>query len=287
MIQFMFGLLGLKNAMFKKIMANSYSKYPAKIPDSVYRDCNVKLKQIAGRAVWFISPKNVNSKHIMLYLHGGAFYANLSSMHWQWIQQLAVSTHATLVVPDYPLAPENNCETCYAFIDRVYDQILTMFETENLVFMGDSAGATLALGLAQYVATTSKRQPKQIVLFSPWLDADLLNPEIVELDKRDKILNIDALKFAAKQFAHPVELPDYRLSPINGAFASLGEITVFVGTNEIFLADCRLLGDKLSKQGIRYNYFEYPRMFHDWIIVKQLPQTKQVLTYLKNYFEMH
>lgn len=282
LIQFSMGLFGMKKAMEKKILNNAYSKEPADIPSSIISKFIVETAKIDGRKVWTITPKSKGNNAVILFLHGGAYYANISLMHWRLIEELIISTNAVFVVPDYPLAPESSCMDTYMFTDKVYAKIIADFPSNPIVLMGDSSGGGLALGFSQKIRNEKFTQPEKIILFSPWLDVSMTNPEIFRNDKHDKILNINGLKIAGEKYAGDLGLTDFRVSPIFGEFDNLGRISIFTGTNDILLADARRLKDILDKQHIEFDYFEYPKMFHDWVLVAHLKETKEIIKWVTN-----
>ncbi len=276
------GLFSMKRVLEKKIVNNTYSKKPASIPKSFHSNYNIDIEEFKSRKVWTISPKNNNSNTVILFLHGGAYYANITKMHWQLIDQLITNTKATFIVSDYPLAPESTCIDAYQFLDIVYAKLISNFPTKQLVFMGDSAGGGLALGFAQKIGNEEQKKPEQIILFSPWLDVSMANPEIAKFDKCDKILSINGLKIAGKNFAGELDVKDFRVSPIYGDFSNLGKISIFIGTNDVLIADARKFKLLLQNQNIDFNYFEYPGLFHDWVVVKKIRETIDVLDKIKD-----
>ncbi|MFN2395485.1 MAG: alpha/beta hydrolase fold domain-containing protein [Bacteroidales bacterium] len=277
LIHFFMGLFGMKRAMEKKIVNNHYRKKPASIPKSFFRKFNIEVVKYSNRRVWTISPGYSAGNTVILFLHGGAYYANINRLHWTLIKKLINSTNTTFIVPDYPLAPECTYEDTYHFLDTVYANLISDYSSKQIVFMGDSAGGGLALGFAQKIRNEDIKQPSEIFLCSPWLDVSMENPEIARFDKRDKILNVNGLKIAGKNYAGDLDLTDYRVSPLYGDFTKLGKISIFIGTNEIFIADARKLKESLKQQNIGFNYFEYPGMFHDWILISILKETKDAI----------
>ena len=101
---------------------------------------------------------------------------NISKEHWSLIEKLISKTNATIVVPDYPLAPEASCKETYDFIEDLYTRLITDYPAKRIVFMGDSAGGGLAFGFTQQLRDENKKQPDQIIIFSPWLDVTMSNP---------------------------------------------------------------------------------------------------------------
>jgi len=66
----------------------------------------------------------------------------------------------------------------------------------------------------------------------------------------------------------------YLVSPINGSLKGLAPITLFVGTHDILVADCRRLKAKAATEGIAIDYREFEGMVHAWMLL-QLPESKQ------------
>lgn len=282
MIQFVLGLMGMKKAMEKKIETNSYSKKPARIPKSFYKKFTVENQLINKRQVWTINRCNDTSNTVILYLHGGAYYANISTMHWMLVERLLTACSATVMVPDYPLSPESTCADAYNFLDSVYANIIHNYPDKQIVFMGDSSGGGLALGYAAKIKTEPTKQPQQIILFSPWLDVSMDNKEMAKLDASDKILSINGLKTAGKRYAGNFDTKDYRVSPIYADFSNLGKISIFIGTNDLFIVDARRLSKILKEKDIDFNYYEYPEMPHVWVLFSMLKETKDVINKIAN-----
>jgi acetyl esterase/lipase len=277
LIQFFLGLFGMKKQMERKIINNGYVKEPASIPKSMLRKFNVEINEFEGRKAWALSPKKSESNTTILYLHGGAYYANITNLHWQFIEQLLNSKSSTFIVPDYPLAPESTCKDAHQFLDAVYAKLISDYPSNQIIFMGDSAGAGLALGFAQKIKSEGIKQPEQIILLSPWLDVSMSNPEIDKVEGFDKILSVKGLRIAGKNFAGDFDVTDYRVSPIYGDFCNLGRISIFIGTNDILIADAQKFKGLMEGQHIDINYFEYPKMFHDWMIVTNINESKDVI----------
>jgi acetyl esterase/lipase len=271
------GMLNMDGKMERKILENNYPKKAAKIPKSFFRKYEVQEERLNHRTVWEIARKSSDSERIILYLHGGAYYANINTLHWSLIEQLVLKTNSSVIVPDYPLSPEAVCEDVIHFMDELYKRLIIRYSHKQIVFMGDSAGGGIALGFAQKIKNEEVKQPVEIILFSPWLDVSMSNPDLVKFEKDDKILNVNGLKMAGKNYAGSLDVTDYRVSPLYGNFKDLARITVFTGTKDILIADARRCKQLCEGSGIRFNYFEYRDMFHDWVIIAGLKESQDVI----------
>jgi len=273
MLQSFMAIFQMKNSIEKRMKTKKFVHKAAAIPRSLKNSNDYHILQKNKRQIWVLKPKQNASEKVIFYLHGGAYIFNISKYHWNFVEHLLKETYTTIIVPDYPLVPSANCTDVYNFIETIYDEYFKEFPSNEIVFMGDSAGAGLALGFAQNLRNKKKKQPSQIIMLSPWLDVTMSNSGINILEKKDKVLGAKGLKMVGEAYADTTDKMDFRVSPIYGNFYGLGKISVFIGTNELFYADTQELRDLLTKQNIPINYFEYPEMFHDWPIFTKLKES--------------
>ena len=85
-------------------------------------------------------------------------------------------------------------------------KLITDYPTKRIILMGDSAGGGLAFGFVQQLRNENKKQPEQIIIFSPWLDVTMNNPNIELIEKEDKMLSIKGLKNAGQKYAGNLRL---------------------------------------------------------------------------------
>src|SRR5690606_14602752 len=114
------------------------------------------------------------------YLHGGAFCFEITPYHWRLIAEMAERLDARVTVPVYPLAPEHTFREIFAPVMALYRELLRTTPADSIVFMGDSAGANMAVVLTMMAAEAGLPAPGRHVLISPGLDMSLANPMIYE-----------------------------------------------------------------------------------------------------------
>jgi acetyl esterase/lipase len=277
LIQTAMGLFGMKKKTEREMITNGLAKEPARIPDSILKNYNIKETEQSARKIWAVSPVDSLSDLIIIYFHGGAYMSNLRTEHWNLIEKLISKTSAKIIIPDYPLAPEAGCTETYNFIEKLFAGLITEYPDKRIVFMGDSAGGGLALGFVQQLRDKNKKQPDQVIIFSPWLDLTMDNPLLERLDKEDNLLSIAGLKYAGQKYAENLDLKDFRVSPIYGDLTGLCRISLFTGTRDILNADAQKFKQLMKEQNISFNYFEYPDMFHDWVIITSLKESVDVI----------
>ena len=234
----------------------------------------------AGMPVFFLNGKGETPKKLILFLHGGSYMSPPVKEHWRFLDQVTIETGAAVIVPLYPKAPDHQYREAFEKVLSVYEDLLVKADPQNIIIMGDSAGGGLSLAICQLLLEKGLPQPGNIILLSPWLDITMNNPDNAKYEDVDPLLRSRALIRFGKQWAGDADLNNYMLSPINGTLHGLGEISLFVGTRELFLPDARKFKDMASKQGVNINYFEYKNMNHVFPIIP-IPEgkkaTKQII----------
>lgn len=172
---------------------------------------------------------------IVFHIHGGAYYADFYTLHWEFLVKLVERTDATVIVPGFRLIP-------YGTYKEAFDLILPAYEActkldRKLVVMGDSSGGGMAAALALAAKEKGLRLPDELIMISPWVDAALENPDIAQFEEKDLVLPVAPLKVFGKYWAGDLDVRDPKVSPIYGDYASLDHVTVFIGTNEILNPD--------------------------------------------------
>ena len=259
------------------------------IPNENTYTCNIEQKKFMNKNVFILTPKNIEKTELtILYFHGGSYMAEIMQEHWNFLEKVINSTGATVILPDYPLAPKHNYKDVFDMVVPLYNEIVSKINLENLVVMGDSAGGGLALALEEKIVADTKslstqndseeinqgeigmnqdyKLPAKTILISPWLDVRLENPKINEVKKLDKNLNKDTLKLAGIAYAGEDGLNSYLVNPIDGDLSKLKNITIFTGTYDILNPDVHILVQKAEEQGISINIKEYEGASHIWIL---------------------
>lgn len=238
--------------------------------------CDIQEQQINGHLVYTLTPKTGKRSAHIIYTHGGAYVNALRSEHWDMIRKLIEKTGATVTVPIYPLAPEHSYKEAYAFLEKVYRNIITVVPADHIILCGDSAGGGLALGQAMRYRDLGLLLPGRIILFAPWLDVTMSNPRAQELAKEDVMLATPGLILAGRWWAGGDDPRTPRVSPIFGNLADLPPIDIFQGTADMLLADAQLLKDKIAAAGGAVRMFEYPGAFHAFMAATFTPESKDV-----------
>lgn len=239
-----------------------------KIPQKANESCDIETKEFMSRKIFIIKPKTEQlSKKVILYFHGGAYVAEATTLHWDFLEKLANDTKSTIVMPDYPLTPKYTYKDVFNMVEPLYKEIISKVDVKNLVMMGDSAGGGITLALAEKISQNNIQLPSKTILISPWLNVTLTNEKIKEVQKNDKDLNKEKLLIAGISYARDEEgMKSYLVKPINGPLSKLKNVIIYTGTYDILNPDTHLLQEKAKKEGIDIQIKEYEQAPHIWII---------------------
>lgn len=265
----------LDTTRFDKSIVDSQRRRTSKPPAKLYRRNRIRRTDVRGFPCATLSPRGRASGQRVLYLHGGAYVHSIEREHWQFVSRLVDLLGCTVTVPVYPLAPDYHYDETQAVVAEAYERHVAGTDPAQQVIMGDSAGGALALVLARQLQEQGRPQPARLVLISPWLDVTMQDPAVPTLDRRDPYLSTPGLLEAGRMYAGDRDTADPLISPINGTFAGLGRISVFVGTRDVLLLDSRHLHRLTSREGVPIDYFEYQDMFHGWLLLKHLPEARR------------
>ena len=185
---------------------------------------------------------------VIFYCHGGSYIRNFSCFHWRFIQKLMARTGATVVAPDYRLAPRGTWEEAFRLILPCYDRFAAAYPKRKLILMGDSAGGGLAAALAEELLKTGGRLPDELILLSPWTDVTISDPDVEPFLPLDPWLT-PAHRACGRRWAGTVDQRDPRVSPAFGIVKGLRRVTIFVGTREILNPDGVKLFSRLDADG--------------------------------------
>ncbi len=266
---------------YKRLEKNRQINENYTVPKRYIKTYNLDIYKIDGFEV-VVFNKNSTEKNTIFYLHGGAYSEQPLVFHFNFLKKLSKETGAAIVMPIYPKAPNYTFEKTTSMVVNAYLDLIKSVESQYITVMGDSAGASMSLSICQYFNENDIPQPKNIVLFSPVMDAKLDNPDIANYQKKDLMLGLDSLKVKIESYAGGKEnLENYLVSPLFGSFDNLAPITLFMGTAEILLPDARLFVELARQKQIPLDYFEYPNMLHVFALFP-IPEGKEARQIVKD-----
>lgn len=205
----------------------------------------------------------------ILYLHGGGFIHDFAKQHWTYMTSLVEGTGATVIAPQYPLAPQHTWRDSYT-------QLLELGRDVDIV-MGDSAGGNLALLVAQGLVELGIQ--RDAILISPLIDLTLSSAKTAEYDAVDPWLASDGILHAGAAWAGDDDPQE--VSAMFGSFEGLGRVLVFTGTRDTLHPQARQLARRMPAATIvseRDLVHVYPLL--------PIPEAARALSIVENFLRL-
>ena len=197
----------------------------------------------------FYANEGSASGYTVFYIHGGGYEHDFSPFHWMFMKKIVERTDAAIIAPAYLLIPYGTWRQAFDLILPVYQEYAEQHPEKKIILMGDSAGGGLALALAEQMKIDGIRLPDELILLSPWVDCAMENPDMKEYEAKDPWLSKPWLEVCAHYWADDLDIHDYRVSPIFGDMKGISNVTVTVGTREMFNPDVIRFYQSLDKSG--------------------------------------
>ena len=227
-----------------------------------------------GSLQTFIYNGQEEPKATVFYFHGGAYVNQPNNQQLTMAARTAKETGCEVVLMVYPKEPVYTCSDAYEACSSYYLEYIEKKDCGKIVFMGDSAGGGLALGLAECLRDAGEKGPEELILISPWVDVTMSNPDIPKVADLDPMLGTDGLRLMGEVWAGDLDPKDPKVSPIYGNLEGLCDVVLTTGTWEVLYPDTLLLKDKLEKAGVGCTYIEKESMIHCYPICP-VPEAKE------------
>lgn len=248
----------------KRALAEDRKRSDVDPPAALRRELSVQRREVLGSTVWTLAPSGQAASTQLLYLHGGAYFAQITPHHWHLVAELVRASGCAAHVPLYPLAPEHDHRAAERLIDPLYRELAANAGTQPLVVMGESAGAHLALCLVQRMVLAGQPAPRHTVLVSPWLDLSCRIAQQSGRDADDPWLALPGLKEAGRWWAGADEPTAPQLSPLHGPLRDIGGLTLYIGTRDLLFEECQQLCTRAQAAGAPIALHVGQGMLHAW-----------------------
>lgn len=229
-------------AAFRKLTDASEAPVTVKTSDF---DQRAEQKDFEGMPVLYVNG-DAAYKHVIFYIHGGYYVYQMGSEQTTLINRLTRQTNSLAVIPMYKLAPFQTAENGHDLMLRLYEQVCAENADKKIILMGDSAGGGYSLALAENLIKHGMAQPDELILLSPWVDVTMSNPDIADFTDADPMLTVTMGRMSGEAWAGSLSTDDWLVSPIYGDLSQLKNVSIFVGTRELFYPDDTLLYEKLK-----------------------------------------
>ena len=252
---------------------------------SVASKVDFKFFDISGIDSCFASPTSIhNKKHVILYLHGGAYVSGDIKYATGFAGVLAAETNTKVLSIAYRLAPENPFPAALEDAFAAYDYLLgTGYSAKDISLVGESAGGGLIYCLCLLLKRKKMPLPAALVGISPWADLTFSGKSFELNGKKDPSLSEDVLRKHAQDYA-PGQEGNPLVSPVLGDLSGLPPSLLFAGSEEILLDDAKTLADRLTESAGRCELIIEEGLWHAYVLFR-IPEAKKAMIRIVDFLE--
>lgn len=280
----------INNAEFSNNAARKTKEYKSHYKPS--KDFNYTIQQLNGLNYEILEPKQKGSDKVVLLLHGGSYKVPLVDMYRRLAEKISNTlNYCTVYNLDYRVFPKHKhpaqIEDTVAMFQEMRRQGI---EAKNTVFIGDSAGANLALTSTLYMRDNGMDLPSAIICFSLWGDMTNSGKSIVENCYRDPFGGIARMKrvednwnylHRISAFAKELDRSSPYVSPSFADFTGFSPVTLICGEAEMDRSANEMAYENMKKAGVDAELHMFDGMFHDFQLVPFFPETKRAFEIMK------
>jgi acetyl esterase len=233
-------------------------------------------------SVRIVRPPNVSGGlPAIVYVHGAGWVFGNAHTHDRLIRELAVSSQAAVVFPNYSLSPEVKYPTAieenYAVLKWVSEEGASSgLDTRSIAVAGDSVGGNMAAALT--LMAKQRRGPAigQQLLFYPVTDASF-DTESYRQFATGFFLRRDAMQWFWDQYTtDPQQRGQTTASPLRATIEELRGLPralVITAEADVLRDEGEAYANKLRQAGVRVTAARFQGIIHDFVMLNALANT--------------
>lgn len=270
-------------------------------PHGIKINCDISQRCVENIYLYDIIPKiNVNGngsvklRGNIYYFAGGAFQSPPTSDHWKFGNELGMRLRSAgcdviITLVSYPLAPKSPAPVTLPHLQHLYRKLLVEAQEQGrqLLLMGDSAGANVALSIAIQGLNEDPSGPHASAVFAicPAVDLSHENPESFAIDSKDPILRIRHVSQFANIWRAEWDAKDPRISPLFANLTKLAGVIAVHGITaglDVLGPDGKKFREKCKKSGVKGEWMNWEKQMHCFTMTWQygFPESKQALNWI-------
>ena len=228
-------------------------------------DVSVKPVHVPAIPAEWIEPSAAREGAFVLYLHGGGYVIGSPRSHRHLAASIAVAARASVLLPDYRLAPEHPFPAALEDAVAAYRWLLDRGTApRRIVIAGDSAGGGLTVATLVALRERGVPLPAAGVCISPWVDLTGSGASYATKAASDPIVTRYGVMEMARVYLGATDARTPLASPLFADLTGLPPLFIQVGTEEVLLDDAMELAERAKAAGVEATLELWPEMVHVW-----------------------
>jgi acetyl esterase/lipase len=254
----------------------------------------VEPADAGGVPAEWVAAAGVDSRRVLLYLHGGAYQVGSPASSRRMIALISAAARVRVLSVGYRLAPEHpfpaavdDALTAYRFLlhgdahhgDAGHgDAGHGDAGPAAIAIAGDSAGGGLALATLVALRDAGDPLPAAAVAISPWTDLALTGESVSTRAGVDVMIKPDGMRESAATYLAGADPRHPYASPLYADLHGLPPILIHVGDAEVILDDSTRFAAKARDAGVDVTLEVWDEMPHVWhAFAGLLPESDQAI----------
>jgi acetyl esterase/lipase len=244
----------------------------------------VEPADAGGVPAEWVAAAGVDSRRVLLYLHGGAYQVGSPASSRRMIALISAAARVRVLSVGYRLAPEHpfpaavdDALTAYRFLlhgDAGHGDA----GPAAIAIAGDSAGGGLALATLVALRDAGDPLPAAAVAISPWTDLALTGESVSTRAGVDVMIKPDGMRESAATYLAGADPRHPYASPLYADLHGLPPILIHVGDAEVILDDSTRFAAKARAAGVDVTLEVWDQMPHVWhAFAGLLPESGQAI----------
>ncbi len=242
------------------------------------KDVDYRTDRVGGiEGEWVSKPVGPGDAPVLLYLHGGGYFACSPRTHRPITGSFA-RAGLRVFVPDYRLAPEHPYPAAVEDALAAWHGLRTAgHEAARIVVAGDSAGGGLSLALLLALRDAGEDLPAAAALFSPWTDLAATGESIRTNARREAMFDVNSAEDGAAFYLGGADPRTPGISPLYADLHGLPPLLIHVGDREVLRDDATRVAQKARAAGVRVEERVWPVVPHVWQMASFVPEARESL----------
>jgi len=243
--------------------------------------------EIAGMPAAIHAMPEAPRDRVILFCHGGGFQIGSLRSHASLMARIAEASGVSVIGIDYRLAPESRFPAAHEDCFSAYKTLLEEgYAPGKIIVAGDSAGGSLALGVALQAREAGLPMPAGLVLISAWLDLKMRGESYISRAEQDIFSRTPQLKAMVRTYLGRGVEPDHPLvTPVDADLTGLPPILIHAGDFDITRDDSTLFATRAQAAGVDVTLKIWPEMMHHFQVFAELPEAQESLADIGDFIK--
>ena len=204
---------------------------------------------------------DTHTQRIIVFIHGGGYVTGSAKSYGAFIARLADQSKLLTYSLDYPLSPEHPFPMPQEASLAAINDITARHPNHQLVLIGDSAGAGLAISTALHAEAELRSKIAGLGLISPWVNPLAKTGSIVSNIPND-MFTLEILAASYDAHMQGADRMDTRVNFTEADLSSLPPLLIQAAGGEMFYDQIIEFSDRAKTQGVAVTTEVFDTQFH-------------------------